>query len=65
MHSIEIIMLNVSSGGLLERSRPADVCLSLSVRVRVSVYPSIFVSGARRDGPIRKEEEGKPSKRSA
>ena len=33
--------------------------------VRVSVCPSILISGARRDGPIRKGEEDKLDKRSA
>ena len=65
MLSIEIVVLDVPSGESLERSMPVDVCLSMCVRVRVSVFPSILVSGARRDGPIRKGEEDKPDKLSA
>ena len=65
MLSIEIILLNVPSGGSLERNRPTDICLSMCVRVRVSVCPSILVSVARRDGPIRKGEEDRPDERSS
>ena len=65
MLSTEIVKMNVYPGGSLDRSRPADVCLSLCVHVRVSVCQSIFVSGVRRDGPIRKGEEDKIDKRSA
>ena len=65
MLSIEIILLNVPSGGSLERSRPTDICLSMCVRVRVSVCPSILVSVARRAGPIRNGEEDRPDKRSS
>ena len=54
---MESLYSKVSSGESLEGVSPADVCLSVCVRVRVSVSPSILVFGARTAGPVRTGEE--------
>ena len=50
--SIEDFCSKISSGGLLEKSSRAGVCLYVCMHVCLSVSPSIFASGAQTAGPI-------------